>query len=172
MDASGANTTHRQPARVLVLARHARAVWASAGQSDEDRPLAPEGVRDAERLAAALRERGLTAARILASPAERAALTATILARGLGGGEDPLPCASLYSGGVAAYLEAVATRPDEEKEIVLVGHNPTLESVLMRLSGVTRGLAPGAAAAITFDAATWEDAVRVGGRLYWSWPEA
>jgi phosphohistidine phosphatase len=172
MDRPIANSADRRPARVLVLVRHARAVWAAAGQSDETRPLAPDGLRDAARLASVLRERGLAAARILVSPAERAASTAAVLARGLAAREDPTPCASLYSGGVSAYLEIVAGRPAHEREVILVGHNPTLESVLMRLSGVTHGMVPGAAAEIAFETATWDDAIGEGGRLTWSWPAA
>lgn len=101
----------------LVLWRHADA---EDGIPDEARKLTPKGVRQAERMAAWLRERLPQHAHILASPARRAQQTAQALS------------AKFKTSGALSTLAspqallAATDWPHGGETVVVVGHQPTL----------------------------------------------
>lgn len=68
----------------LIFARHGRTAWNQAGlyQGRSDPPLAPDGRVDAEVLGGALR--GAAISQIIASPLQRAAMSARVVADRLG----------------------------------------------------------------------------------------
>lgn len=116
----------------LVLWRHADA---EDGIPDEARKLTPKGVKQAERMAAWLKERLPQHAHILASPARRAQQTAQAL------GEKFKTSSALNTLATPQALLAAAGWPHGGGTVVVVGHQPTL----------------GAAAALTLtgSAAAW-----------------
>lgn len=119
----------------LIVLRHGKAEPRSESGSDADRKLVDRGVRQAEFIAKALRERELLPGRIVTSPIERALQTARIVQRGLAtaGLECPLEIAvgletdrPLGSAArvVAEHAHAVST-------LLIVGHNPQLEALVV-----------------------------------------
>lgn len=118
----------------LLLVRHAIAVpHGTPGIADDDRPLTSDGRRKfieaARGLALVCRPPDV----LLASPLPRAAETAQIAARAWGGAT-PVSEPALASGSVLAVLAAV-TRQAPARMVAIVGHEPTLSSLLARLVG-------------------------------------
>jgi phosphohistidine phosphatase len=126
--------------RTLWLLRHAKTVTdPPPGGTDFDRVLAPRGRRDAtalgllfagagERLGAGLKD--VPRAQIaLVSPAARTAATADLV---LGGMTDPPQYRleeDLYAAGPKEVLALVRTLPDDVPAAMVVGHNPTAQSL-------------------------------------------
>lgn len=111
----------------LFLIRHGKAEDASLWPADAARPLAAEGRKQAERLAARLVELGLACDALLTSPIRRARETAMLLFQG-GAGPEPEGWDALATGPeVAAILPTlVALRERVTVRAGLVGHMPTL----------------------------------------------
>jgi len=116
----------------LILWRHADA---EDGMPDAGRKLTEKGVRQAEGMAAWLRERLPKDAAVLVSPARRAQQTAQALNKKF----ETSPAVS--TAATPESLLAAAGWPDREGAVVVVGHQPTLGAA--------------AALALTGSAAQW-----------------
>ena len=136
--------------RHIILFRHAHAEANSASGSDMDRELSAIGEKQAHWAAHWLKEHLHDAPRILSSPAARTrATTAALLA------EYPKAnahyVADIYEASPAKLMAVLDA--DTHSPLVLVGHNPGLESVLALLatgqSSAVRGMTPGAIAWLT-----------------------
>ena len=108
----------------LILWRHAEA---EDGLPDVERELTDKGRRQAARMADWLNPRLPQDIRILASPAARAVQTAQALGRGF----ETVPALG-PGAGAGAVLDA-AGWPDGAYPVLVVGHQPTLGQVAMRL---------------------------------------
>lgn len=137
-------TPDDRSARLLALVRHARAESAP-DQADHDRRLTDAGLRAATAagrwLAAHLPEPDV----VWCSSATRAAQTWAAMAAALSPREVVVE-RDLYLAGAAQVVERV--RATASPGMVVVGHNPTLEQVVVALTGQLRGLSPGAVALI------------------------
>jgi phosphohistidine phosphatase len=111
----------------VIIMRHAKSDWGGGLQSDRDRPLAPRGRRDAEKMARWLRRQAFTPTCIKSSPAARAGETARIVAQEL----DGVPIVwenRLYLADLDDLLAVLRCPPSTCW--LLVGHNPGLESLV------------------------------------------
>lgn len=121
-------------AREILLLRHAKSDW-SRDTDDFDRPLNPRGRRDAVRLARWVQEQNLIPEVILCSPARRTAQTAETLCAQTGfPAADIHWNADLYLAPVHVLLDALADLPDKAHRVMLIGHNPGLEDLLLYLA--------------------------------------
>jgi phosphohistidine phosphatase len=111
----------------LLLWRHADAEDARPGEDDLQRPLTPEGLRQAERIGRWLAGVLPADARVLVSPALRTQQTVQALGR-------PFETvAAVVSGAsVQAVLQA-AGWPDANRPALVVGHQPTMGLVASTL---------------------------------------
>lgn len=108
----------------LILWRHAEAEDAVP---DHTRELTERGRKQAARMASWLTARLPPDIRILASPAARTRQTAQALGRHY----DVVP--ALAVGATADDVLAAAGWPDGDYPVLIVGHQPTLGQVAMRL---------------------------------------
>jgi phosphohistidine phosphatase len=159
--------------RRLLLMRHAKSSWDQPGLADVDRPLAPRGRKAAQAMGRRMRKDRLQPDLVLCSPATRVRETWDLLQEELG---EDLPCRtlrSLYPGAPSRVLAALSRTGDDVSSLLLIGHNPGLTSLALRL--VRTGEAkprrlmeekfPTAAlAVIAFEAAHWSE-IDAGGRL-------
>ena len=156
--------------RELILLRHAHAEPATTGQSDLDRPLSPQGLAEAEAVARWLKEQGLVPDRVLCSPARRARETLESVLAAIGYVEQRLE-ARIYEATPGILLDVLAEHRGV-KRLLLVGHNPGLESVVALLatgqSGDHRGMPPASIAVLSIpvDAATEPGVARL--ITFWS----
>ena len=136
--------------RQLVLLRHAHAEPATAGQSDFDRPLSPEGIAEAEAAGVWLEQHGYRPDRIVFSPARRTRETLERVLAVLGNVES-LPEPRIYEA-TPGTLMAIADAHKDGGRVLMVGHNPGLEQIVALLasgqSGDFRGMPAGGVAVL------------------------
>ncbi|MEH3035114.1 MAG: histidine phosphatase family protein [Sphingomonas adhaesiva] len=124
--------------KTLTLLRHAKSGWDDPVARDFDRPLNPKGRRAAAAMGKHLRELGLTFDRVIASPAVRVRETLDDVATGFGP-LSPEWDKRLYLASAASLLDVVRETPAEAASLLLVGHNPGLEDLVLMLVPDERG---------------------------------
>ncbi|HJS94193.1 MAG TPA: histidine phosphatase family protein [Solirubrobacteraceae bacterium] len=145
----------------LFILRHAKSSWDDPGLADHERPLAPRGRRAVEAIAAHVNAAGITPELVLCSSARRARETLEGVAVG---GEHVIE-PDLYGANCEDILERLHGVPEDIGSLMLVGHNPTLQELVLRLADddaapqlaeVRRKFPTGALATLTFDCAWME----------------
>lgn len=156
--------------KTLLILRHAKSSWADPGMTDHNRPLNARGKQDAPRIGQLLVEQGLQPDLILCSTAKRARSTAQ---RVLEGGD--LGCSlqlldELYLAPADTYVEVLRQQATEHQRILVIGHNPGLEDLVVTLTGTRLTLPTAALVQVEFDIDTWFEMPKQGrGRLAANW---
>ncbi|MDL5200218.1 histidine phosphatase family protein [Streptomyces sp. ALI-76-A] len=122
------------PLRHLVVLRHAKSAWPD-GVTDHERPLAPRGRRDAPAAGRALADAGLLPGLALCSTAVRARQTWELASAQWATPPPVRLDARLYGAGVPELLDVLRAVPAEVDTLLLVGHNPGLEDLVLDLAG-------------------------------------
>jgi phosphohistidine phosphatase len=146
----------------LFVLRHAKSSWDDPGLDDRERPLAPRGQRALQLLADHVRVTGIRPAQVLCSPARR---TRETLA-GVAPGGDQLIEPELYGASGSELLDRLRQIPDEISSVMVIGHNPAMQMLVLKLAGgndpapdndrladVRRKFPTGALATLEFDCA-------------------
>lgn len=120
--------------RRLVTFRHAKSGWDQPAKRDFDRALNARGKRAAATMGAHMREAGLTFDLVVASPAVRVVETLEAMADGYGAVPRPHWDRRVYLASADTLLEVVQDAPDDAGTIMLVGHNPGIEELVLLLS--------------------------------------
>lgn len=127
----------------LFLLRHAKAEPEASGTSDHDRALTAKGRRDAGKIAQAMRKAGLAPDVVLVSTATRTRQTLEELENGTVWDEwpniDALP--QLYMANPAQLLNTIRDLPETVRSALIIGHNPGLHELALRLAGDSHGQA-------------------------------
>ncbi|MPY60157.1 SixA phosphatase family protein [Streptomyces spongiae] len=129
----GPHTGAGTPRRLVVL-RHAKSAW-PAGVPDHDRPLGPRGLRDAPAAGRALAAADRLPDLALCSTARRARETWDLAAAEWSAPPPVRHDPRLYAADVPDLLDVVREAPDEAATLLLVGHNPGLEELVLDLAG-------------------------------------
>jgi phosphohistidine phosphatase len=120
--------------RELLLLRHGKSDWAS-GVDDYHRPLKDRGKRGAQRIGVWLAQQQRIPDLIVTSPAERALVTAQKACKAMGDGDAGiLRDERIYAAGLDELLAVLGDCPQEADRVMLVGHNPGLEELLVWLA--------------------------------------
>lgn len=119
--------------KTILLLRHAKSDWGTAGLADFDRPLAKRGREDAPQMGEVLALFKSVPDKILASPAKRAKQTAELVAKGSGYRKSIQWEESFYGGSSADLIAALQRLPQTAERAMLVGHNPTMEETVATL---------------------------------------
>lgn len=115
--------------------RHAKSDWQSGADTDFDRPLNKRGRRAAVDMGQVLKKRRAPPDRVVSSPALRARQTVERVFLQTGWRLDRLRFDdTLYLADLDRLL-AVCREHDECESLMLVGHNPGLEELLVHLCG-------------------------------------
>ncbi len=117
----------------LTLLRHAKSGFGDRDQRDFDRVLNARGERAAVAIGRALKAEGALFDRVIASDAARVAGTIALVERGLGAPLDPIWERRVYLASAATLLEIVQAQPDTADHVLLAGHNPGLEDLVLIL---------------------------------------
>ncbi len=129
--------------RTLVIMRHAKAEPPGSAE-DFARPLADRGRLDAAAAGAWLAGQKLVPDLVLCSPATRTRMTwhevaiAIATETGGGGGSTVHYEADLYYHGLGAALRLVRGVDPGVRTLLLVGHNPTVSALSVRLDETAR----------------------------------
>ncbi len=120
--------------KTVYLLRHAKAENQDLKKNDHERRLIDKGIRHAGKMAKLVESFRFPPEAIFTSSAARAYETAKIFAETLKL-EDTLKVEdSLYSASQQAYLAQIQKMPDELSSVMIVGHNPILEDLLVTLT--------------------------------------
>ena len=158
----------------LLICRHAKSSWASAGLSDFDRPLNERGERDASEMGRRLVRHRLRPDLIMTSPAARALATALHYASHLGIPPDQvIRNPEQYAASVPELLSLIRKTDPGVSTLMLVGHNPESTGLANELGGLNIDNIPTCGiAAIAFPQCTWADLTPGSGvLLFFDYPK-
>jgi len=120
----------------LLVMRHAKSSWKETGQTDYERNLNKRGRRVAPLMGRYADEQGIRPDKIISSSAVRAKETTELFAEGCGGidSDDIRYVKYLYLAPAEEYLDTLERYDGENvNTLMLVGHNPGLESLIYQL---------------------------------------
>jgi phosphohistidine phosphatase SixA len=144
--------------REIILLRHAHADSASPGQDDIGRALSVRGEAEADAAGSWLKQHAATPERVLCSPAARSRETCERVLAALGY-TDMRNEPRIYEATPASLIRVLDDHADAGS-VMLVGHNPGLETLVALLtegaSDSGRGMPPGAVAWLSLPAGAFE----------------
>lgn len=153
--------------RLLTLVRHAKSSWDYAELSDFERPLNERGRCDAPLMADRALKLFGKPQRLVSSPALRAITTAQVFAPILG--TDPYEMVlqpRLYEASSGSLLKLVQGLDDDDRHVMLFGHNPGLSQCAHVLARCDFDDLPTCGIAhLSLDIAHWRDAAAGCGKL-------
>src|SRR4051812_10631728 len=117
----------------LYVLRHAKSSWDDPALADHDRPLNKRGRAAARSMARHLRREGIEPELVLCSTARRARETLERIEPALGRRAVHVE-RELYGAGARALLERVHEVPDRIGSVMLIGHNPGLQELILHLA--------------------------------------
>jgi phosphohistidine phosphatase len=118
----------------LYLLRHAKSSWDDESLPDHDRPLAPRGRRDVKRIAAYIGSSGIEPAFVLCSSARRTRETLAGIGLALGDQAAISVEPALYGADDDELLARLRDIPEQPESVLLIGHNPGVQDLALRLA--------------------------------------
>lgn len=123
--------------RRLVVLRHAKSDW-PVGVVDRDRPLGRRGQRDAPAAGRWIAEHVGVLDAVWCSPARRTRQTWELLAAELGGTPPVEFDERIYEASVSDLVEVLRETAKGSASVLLVGHNPGVQELVLALAGGQR----------------------------------
>ena len=158
--------------KTLFILRHAKSDWGDSSLKDFDRPLNERGRKAAKAIGKEMHKRAIKADLVLASPAVRAQETLERVQDGYGKSFEVSEDRRIYNAEPETLMEVVRGAPDDAKRVMIVGHNPGLQELVLALAegGDLREEAAGkfptgALAEVSFDVKSWREIKPGEGRL-------
>ncbi len=126
--------------KTLFLLRHAKSTRDDPSIEDHERPLNARGHDDAKAIGQHIKDAGYAPALVMCSTAQRTQETYGHIAPFLGGAKLILE-RELYLASATRLLRHIRAAPEDAASLMLIGHNPGIESLALLL---TRQAAAGA----------------------------
>ena len=156
--------------RVYVL-RHAKSSWDDPSRPDHDRPLAGRGRRAAKAMRRHLRDADVDPQLVLCSTARRARETLERVEDAFGDRTTRVE-EGLYMAGADDLLARLRRVDDRCDTVLLIGHNPGLQELVLLLAAeggerdrVAAKFPTAALATLAVDVPRWRDLAPGGARL-------
>jgi len=119
----------------LSLLRHAKSSWSNPTLADRERPLTTRGVADAPLMGKAMAERGIDPELVLCSSARRTRDTLDLVLPELRVEPKVVYVDELYHASPEQMLEMLHGIQPGANRVMLVGHNPEIQSFALDLVG-------------------------------------
>ena len=119
--------------KTLTLLRHAKSDWDDPVARDFDRSLNARGMRGAQTVGAHMRNLGLVFDAVVSSPAVRCVDTLDGVWEGYGRILHPRWDRRIYLASGATLLDVVHDQDDATDRVLMCGHNPGLEDLILML---------------------------------------
>lgn len=156
--------------KTLLILRHAKSDWGNSQLSDHERPLNGRGNYDAPRMGAWLKQQGMVPELIISSAAVRALTTAELVATGCDFEGELRSTNDFYLAGPPTYIDILNQLPNNSDRVMVVGHNPGMESLLSLLTGKDRRMTTANVAVVQFAIESWRELTLFSdGRLAHFW---
>ncbi|WP_372729591.1 histidine phosphatase family protein [Nocardioides sp.] len=162
----------QRQSRQIIVMRHAKAE--QVGATDRDRELAPRGRDEAARAARWLVDRDIVPTHALVSAAVRTRQTWETVRETAGWPLEATYDAGLYAAMPETVFDLIREAPAQARTLMVVGHNPTMESVAQLLDdgegdtevalAMARGFATSAVAVLLHEG-EWADVAESSARL-------
>jgi phosphohistidine phosphatase len=143
--------------KTLLLLRHAKSSWKHPELRDPDRPLNKRGKRTAPLMGALLQDENLIPDLILCSSAVRTHNTALLVAQACNYGGEIKQIRTLYLAGPQTYVEILRQVAEKYARVLVVGHNPGLETLIETLTAKAVTMPTAALAYIEQPLKRWRD---------------
>jgi phosphohistidine phosphatase len=143
--------------KTLLIMRHAKSSWKDKDLKDRKRPLSKRGKRNAPQMGELIKEKELIPQIILSSDAVRARQTVEMLTETSGFTGEVKYDDDLYMAEADEYLDSLRKVSDDFERVMIVGHNPGLESLLPLLTGRVESLPTAAIAHLTLPVDHWKE---------------
>jgi phosphohistidine phosphatase len=143
--------------KTLLLMRHGKSSWKQPDLDDHERPLAKRGLRDSRRMGEMMLERELIPQTILCSSAVRTLETARGFCQVSSTVVPILAMDSLYLAEADVYFAELRALPNTLERVMLIGHNPGLESLLQILAERAESLPTAVVAYLVLPIDSWAD---------------
>jgi phosphohistidine phosphatase len=117
----------------LTLFRHAKSSWDDSVPRDFDRPLNKRGEKAAVTMGTWVKRTGLTFDHVVASPAVRVIETIDQFVKGTAQRLEPNWDRRIYLASSATLMDVLRDQSDEHRSVLMVGHNPGLEDLVLDL---------------------------------------
>ena len=113
--------------KTLYLVRHAKSSWKYPSLDDFERPLNKRGRKNAPFMGEILKKLKVTPDLVISSPANRAAMTARIIAAAINYPlENIVYSEAIYEFSEDALIHVINTIDDSVDSSMVVGHNPAI----------------------------------------------
>ena len=159
----------------LTLLRHAKSSWDDPVARDFDRPLNARGKRAARRMGRYIRDEQLDFDHLISSPAVRCTETLDRLWEGLGREIEAAWDRRVYLASAATLMDVIHDAPDTAQSLLVCGHNPGFEDLILSLipdragdplrDAVETKFPTAALAEIRFDVDAWGEVRSASGVL-------
>jgi len=143
--------------KTLLLMRHAKSSWNATYLNDYERPLKRRGKIDAAQIAKILETQNLFPDLILSSTAKRAVQTVEILIKTINYENEVIYVDNLYLGDLNDFIDALTLVTPGVESVMIVAHNPGLESYLQELTGDFESMPTASLALLELQVNTWEE---------------
>jgi len=141
--------------KTLLLMRHAKSDQTNGDGGESQRPLTPKGERRASEMGLWLQHKEMLPELILSSATQRACRTAELVAEAGGYTGELRSVETLYMAEADEILEVLRPLPDEIERVMIVGHNPGLESLIPLLTHEVEALPHAGVAVLSLKIKNW-----------------
>ncbi|MFI6059993.1 SixA phosphatase family protein [Streptomyces sp. NPDC051286] len=118
----------------LIVLRHSKSAWPE-GVTDDERPLAGRGRRDAPAAGRWLREARCVPDLVICSTSRRTRETWELVAAELGAVPKVVFEPRVYEATASTLLDVVRTVPERRRTVLLIGHQPGVQDLVLSLAG-------------------------------------
>ena len=153
--------------KTVLLLRHAKSSWSNPKLPDFDRTLNERGRAAAKKMGKYMLKHKLRPDLVLISPAVRVRETADLLLKSAELRIELRQDERIYQAGPQRLAEVISTIDEEKKSVLLIGHNPGLEELLLLLTDHDEQMPTASLAKIKIDVKTWSEVIAEKGILEW-----
>lgn len=143
--------------KTLLLMRHAKSSWKQPDLSDRERPLTKRGIKASKLMGEFIFEKELVPQKIYTSSAVRALDTARFIEQSSKSEGSIVAVDEFYMAEPDVYYNFLKTLPDDLERVMLIGHNPGLESLLQMISGRIDVLPTAVVAYVSLPVDSWRE---------------
>lgn len=145
--------------KILLILRHAKSSWKNNSfLPDHDRPLNKRGQKQGIRMGKLLKELGSIPDYIVASTAKRAVDTSKLVVESSGySGRVDLDSSLYHQASAEQFVTILSKMPERYNKVLLIGHNPSLESLINKLTNRTEIMKTCSLAQIDVRIKSWKD---------------
>jgi phosphohistidine phosphatase len=136
--------------------RHAKSSWKDEALDDHNRPLHKRGKKAASLMGQLIARQNAVPDLILSSTAKRARTTAKRVVKAMGYEGQVICERTLYLAEPGAYLKAIRDHAETHERVMIIGHNPGLETLVQTMTGADQPFPTAALADIQLTIQSWK----------------